>query len=354
MNWDLLEALLHTHKVANTHEVATALGKLRQLIPDKDERSQWLKQQLAAAAKQDKDESDIATKTKWLEQLRRADNISHTMSSQQTVLPVGQVHVAQQDSQWDSIKETALQFEYDQLRKEILQNQNLGLVILGVTVTFVGTVITVATNSNIVPLSPFTRSIIFFVSAIITYIAMVQSVSLVSTTFMIASYMRIFTERQMQYVRWETRINKLRSTNKHPYEPFGTYQRWFYVIIVLITCFLGEVFFGTFLYQSSTREGIGRLVKSVQSALNLPHFGLITVDMLLAPLLAVVVISVTIFTLLCLKWILCLYDNNVTNHRTSFEVTWNRVLLHEVLGMDMPFQDKWTRRFRGICKRPEQ
>src|SRR5215210_2216272 len=103
----------------------------------------------------------------------------------------------------DESKTRELLFEYEQLRKEILGNFTLGLQILAGTVTFVAVVMTLGFSEALK--SFLAKAALFFVGEAIAFIGLMQTMSLAHSTFQIASYLRVFTEAELRYVKWETR-----------------------------------------------------------------------------------------------------------------------------------------------------
>src|SRR6266545_3033213 len=101
-------------------------------------------------------------------------------------------------------KQRELLFEYDQLRKEILENFSLGVQILGGTVTFAAVIMTLGFSGAVQNYSA--KAALFFVGESIAFIGMLQTLSLARSTFRIASYLRVFTEKGLDCVRWETRL----------------------------------------------------------------------------------------------------------------------------------------------------
>lgn len=104
------------------------------------------------------------------------------------------------------LKSEELRFEYDQLRHEILLNDQLILQILGTTVAFVAAIAAVTwsgpTTSNLV------RALLFLLAEAISILGFAQSINRAETTLRIASYLRTFVEPQLNHLRWETRLDE--------------------------------------------------------------------------------------------------------------------------------------------------
>jgi hypothetical protein len=134
-----------------------------------------------------------------------------------------------------------LLFEYEQLRKEILGNFTLGLQLLGGTVTFVAVIMTLAYSEAVE--SYLAKGALFFVGEGIAFVGLMQTMSLAHSTFQIASYLRTFTEPELKYVRWETRLEKFREElGKLPYEELTGSVRYTYAFIILVNYCLGSGF----------------------------------------------------------------------------------------------------------------
>lgn len=138
-------------------------------------------------------------------------------------------------------KTEELLFEYEELRKEILSNFTLGIQILGGTVTFVAVIMTLGFSEAIK--SYLARAALFFVGEAIAFIGLNQTMSLAHSTFQIASYLRVFTEPELKYVRWETRLHEFRHNLKNiPYEEHTGSVRYTYAFIIIVNFILASTF----------------------------------------------------------------------------------------------------------------
>ena len=141
----------------------------------------------------------------------------------------------------DESKTRELLFEYEQLRKEILGNFTLELQILGGTVTFVAVIMTLGFSEALK--SPLAKAALFFVGEAIAFIGLMQTMGLAHSTFQIASYLRVFTETELKYVKWETRLHKFRNSLENlPYEEMAGVVRYTYAFIILTDFILGCFF----------------------------------------------------------------------------------------------------------------
>jgi hypothetical protein len=138
-------------------------------------------------------------------------------------------------------KREELLFEYEELRKEILSNFTLGVQILGGTVTFVAVIMTLGFSEAIK--SYLAKAALFFVAEAIAFIGLNQIMNLAHGTYQIASYLRVFTESQLRYVKWETRLNRFRGSLKQiPYEEHTGSVRYTYAFIIIVNFILGSIF----------------------------------------------------------------------------------------------------------------
>jgi hypothetical protein len=134
-----------------------------------------------------------------------------------------------------------LRFEYDQLRKEILQNDTHALQIFGGTVLLAGTIITIASSLDI---TLTLRGIFIFLVWLITAISLHQAIDRGRSSFVIASYLRLFVEDKLEGVKWETRLAHFRSiSRRHGYNSILTGQLWTYNLILLVTFVVGSWYF---------------------------------------------------------------------------------------------------------------
>jgi hypothetical protein len=110
-----------------------------------------------------------------------------------------------------------LRFEYDQLRKEILQNDHLTLQILWATAIINGAIMTIAFSEAVE--SSAMKGLLFFVVEVIAILAALQTASRSHSTFLIASYLRAFVEPKTTNLKWETRLQILRDFSPHSRSP---------------------------------------------------------------------------------------------------------------------------------------
>lgn len=123
-----------------------------------------------------------------------------------------------------------LQFEYDQLRKEILHNDILSLQLLGGIILFTGSIAGISFAGS---KTMEVRGILFFIAQSVSIIGLFLSIDREYSTFSIASYLRIFIEENIDYIKWETRLSKFRE--KLPdqgYKRFSNLQL-IYILIIM-------------------------------------------------------------------------------------------------------------------------
>jgi hypothetical protein len=135
-------------------------------------------------------------------------------------------------------KSEELRFAYDQLRKEILLNDDLTLKILAGTLTLTGVLMGFA-SSNAVR-SDFMKGILFFVAAAIALIGSHQIVDRDRATFIVGHYLRLFLEPDMPYMQWETILKILRRKIGHG--NFFIYHMMICISLVCIAFLLGCFF----------------------------------------------------------------------------------------------------------------
>src|SRR5207249_3739353 len=95
-----------------------------------------------------------------------------------------------------------LRFAYDQLRKEILQNDIITIQILGFILIFTGALIGFAASA-VMKDAFFMKAILFLFAEGIAFIGMLQAIDRGRSTILVGSYLRIFHEPYMEYMQWE-------------------------------------------------------------------------------------------------------------------------------------------------------
>lgn len=136
---------------------------------------------------------------------------------------------------------TELSLEYSQLRQEILHNGNFNAQTLSTTLTIVGVLMGFAFSQQIP--EPLIKGLIFFLAEIITAFVILQTLDRERSTFLIASYLHVFTEKKFQYLKWETRLARFREkAQKDGFGDFIGNQLLIYVLIISINFFLGTYY----------------------------------------------------------------------------------------------------------------
>jgi len=135
-----------------------------------------------------------------------------------------------------------LLFEYDQLRKEILQNDVLTLQILGTTILLVTAIFSVVFSQALQASTG--KGFLFFLATAIAIIGMLQSVDRERSSFVNASYLRTFTEKKLKHVKWETRLFRFRTTSSRTlgFTALASHQLTIYTILVGVTFLLGTLY----------------------------------------------------------------------------------------------------------------
>lgn len=118
-----------------------------------------------------------------------------------------------QEPQQDEQKLKQLITEHEQLRREILHNETIIMQTLTATIAIEALVMGWAFNIAAKDLA--VKSFFFFFAECIAMIAMLQSTDKGRHTFLIASYLREFTEKELHYLQWETRLLKFRISHKN-------------------------------------------------------------------------------------------------------------------------------------------
>jgi hypothetical protein len=132
-----------------------------------------------------------------------------------------------------------LLFEYEQLRKENLQNETVVLQIMGASAVLVTAILGVVFSETVQKSSG--KGFLLFVATIVLLTGMSQIIDRWRTTFRIASYLRTFDEGKLKIVRWETRLARLREIGPRE-EGFGStsaYQLATFAFLAVATFLLG-------------------------------------------------------------------------------------------------------------------
>lgn len=129
--------------------------------------------------------------------------------------------------------------QFDKLRAEILHNDTLGLQLLGATLVLVSAAMGFAVQEKT---NDLLRIGIFLGTTYILFISMYQTIDRMRSTFLIASYIRVFLEENTKHIQWETRLAKFCSAEPDEgYNPFSSLLTT-YVIIALVNLILVVVY----------------------------------------------------------------------------------------------------------------
>lgn len=185
--------------------------------------------------------------------------------------------------------------EHEQLRREILHNETIIMQTLTATISIVAIVMGLAFSIAVKDLA--VKSFLFFFSESVAMIAMLQSTDKGRHTFLIASYLRLFTEAELHHLKWETRLLEFRKSNPElGYSSLIGNHLWIYTSIAVVDFVLGS----------------GYAIESFKNSTVL-H----TVIGLLVLILCVTTLRIRD------AWIL--YSKYVRNHRETFENKWMEV-----------------------------
>ncbi len=122
-------------------------------------------------------------------------------------------------SQQDDRDLKELLSEHEQLRREILHNETINAQTITATLIIVSAIMGFAFSAAVQ--EPLVKSALFFIAESVAIIAMFQSTDRGRLTFLIASYLRIFTEERLRHLQWETRLLEFRKL--YPKEGYGEY-----------------------------------------------------------------------------------------------------------------------------------
>jgi len=135
-----------------------------------------------------------------------------------------------------------LLFEYDQLRTEIIHNSTLTTQITAGILTLGAALMAIAFSEIITNLAA-KGFLLLVLIPLIAAIGMWQTLDRSRSTYVIASYLRIFIEPLLKNVRWETRLHEFRKHSKgiNPSSQLGeftNYQLLTYLFLLLINFIL--------------------------------------------------------------------------------------------------------------------
>jgi len=134
-----------------------------------------------------------------------------------------------------------LMFEYDQLRREILQNDTQSIQILAGVVLLVSALTTIAFGGGVPSL--LVKGILFLLAQVIACIGLWQTVQRTHTGFMIASYLRTFVEPKTAGLKWESRLKNFRrhiptTSFSLRFGEFFIYQLLTYLFLIIVNFLL--------------------------------------------------------------------------------------------------------------------
>lgn len=145
-----------------------------------------------------------------------------------------------------------LRFEYDQLRKEILHNDRLTMQIFLGVIALLSALMSVTFGIHVQSL--LIKGFLFLFAMIIGFIGLDQTIDRERSTFIIASYLRMFIEPNTTGIKWEGRLKEFRARShaKSVIPSFGefiNYLSFTYSILIIINFLL---FAACVLYEFST------------------------------------------------------------------------------------------------------
>jgi hypothetical protein len=127
-----------------------------------------------------------------------------------------------------------LMFEYDQLRREILQQDMQSIQVLVGVVLLVSGLTTIAFGVAVTSL--LVKGILFLLVQVIVSIGLWQTVQRAYISLTIASYLRTFVEPQIEGLKWESRLKKYRRRAQvlFPHSRFGEFINYLLIYLLLI------------------------------------------------------------------------------------------------------------------------
>lgn len=127
-----------------------------------------------------------------------------------------------------------LMFEYDHLRREILQQDIQSIQVLVGVVILVSGLTTVAFGVAVSSL--LVKGILFLLVQIIVCVGLWQTVQRAYTSLTIASYLRTFVEPKTTGLRWESRLKQYRGHTQVRFRHlrFGEFFNYLLIYLVLI------------------------------------------------------------------------------------------------------------------------
>lgn len=135
--------------------------------------------------------------------------------------------------------------EYDQLRKEILQNDTLALQIIQFIILLASALMGFAFTQQIK--DDLLRSILFFLVETIAFLGLSQNADRLKSVYIVGSYIKNFIETETTKIRWEIRLSYFRTKPpKYGGLDLITHQRLVYTIIIVANFLLGIYY----IYQS--------------------------------------------------------------------------------------------------------
>jgi hypothetical protein len=131
--------------------------------------------------------------------------------------------------------------EHEALRREILHNETVVMQTVTSTIAIVSAMMGFAFSEFVKNLT--VKSFLFFAAESLVIIAMMQSLDKVRLTYLIASYLRVFTETKLHHLKWETRLSEFRKFQpKKGHRGLIDNQLWVYSFIALINFACGAFY----------------------------------------------------------------------------------------------------------------
>jgi hypothetical protein len=125
-----------------------------------------------------------------------------------------------------------LMFEYDHLRREILQQDIQSIQVVGGVILLVSALMTMA--FGIAVSSLLVKSLLFLLVQVIVCIGLWQTIQRAYTSLTIASYLRTFVEPKTAGLKWESRLKNFRNRAQGPFRHLRLGEFFNYLLLYLI------------------------------------------------------------------------------------------------------------------------
>ena len=123
-------------------------------------------------------------------------------------------------------------FEYDQLRREILQQDMQSIQVVAGVIFLVSALMTIA--FNVAASSLLVKGLLFLLAQVIASVGLWQTVQRAYTSLTIASYLRTFVEPKTAELKWESRLKNFRRRAQARFRHLRLGEYFNYLLIYLL------------------------------------------------------------------------------------------------------------------------